>query len=133
MYHITPVPFNFKDSIGVPITPATTAPAIDTTAVKSIVQQIPTPTTKEEITHKTLKFAMYMIHVTIILNLFVATDFHLFPRRTPYSAMTDYFHYGNLLHNYTLAYMTAIYLEGMQLRMCVCVCVCVCVFVISSS
>ena len=120
MYHITPVPFNFKDSIGVPTTATTTAAANDTTAVKPIIQQIPTPTTKEEIIHKMLKFLIYMIHVTIILNLFVATDFHLFPRRTPYANIADYFHYGNLLHNYTLAYMTAIYLEGMQLRMCMC-------------
>ena len=126
MYHITPVPFNFKDSIGVPsthtttTTTTTTTAANDTTAVKSIIQQIPTPTTKEEIIHKMLKFLIYMIHVTIILNLFVATDFHLFPRRTPYANIADYFHYGNLLHNYTLAYMTAIYLEGMQLRMCMC-------------
>ena len=77
----------------------------------------PRPASKKEIIHKLCKFGMYMIHVTILINLFVNTDFELFPRRKQYDNLSDYFYWGNLAHNYTLAYMTGIYLEGMERNM----------------
>jgi hypothetical protein len=52
-----------------------------------------------------------IFHVTVLLNLFLSTSFEPFPRRL-HRTVADYFYWGNLTHNYCLAYLTSIYLEA---------------------
>lgn len=60
---------------------------------------------------KTVKLFSTIVEVTMLLNFVIAFSYVPFPKRK-IATVADYFYWGNLLNNFTLAYLMGIYLEA---------------------
>jgi hypothetical protein len=66
--------------------------------------------TNGEILSKLGKLLPGLVETTLLLNLLLASDHYIFPHRQRETVL-DFLHWGNLMNNLALAYLTEIYLE----------------------
>ena len=66
--------------------------------------------TNVEILSKLKKLIPGLVETTLLLNLLLSSDHYYFPTRTRES-FVDFWYWGNVMNNLSLAYLTEIYLE----------------------